>query len=153
MGGPYRVLLENHTKNGSLVKAKGWPWVQAALRGLLGKEKVEKANFLQDGSLLIKTKSQTQTEKLLQATSLLKEECQVVRDAKLNVSKGTIFASDLQELSEEEVVQWLDEFGVVGAKKFTRKGKVVQTPNIQCVQLPLSTCPHVPRNSLWVWNM
>ena len=120
-GDPTGSYLKITLKNGSPVQAKGWPWVQAALRGLLGKEKVEKANFLQDGSLLIKTKSQTQTEKLLQATSLLKEECQVVRDAKLNVSKGTIFASDLQELNEEENVQWLDEFGVVGAKKKIKK--------------------------------
>ena len=129
-------------KSGVPLKSKGWPWVQAALREVLGKEKAEKASFLRDGSLLIKTTNESQTDKLLRLSSLLREDCKVERDEKLNVSKGTIHAYDLQELSEGEIVQWLADFGVIGAKRFIRKvdGQVVQTPTV-LLTFDMPTCP------------
>ena len=128
--------------NGEKIKSKGWPWVQSGLREILGTEKAEKASLLQDGSLLVKTKNETQTSKLLEATALLKEACHVVRDPKLNISKGTIHAPDLVDLGEEEIVQWLSDFGVVGAKRFTKKegGQVMPTPMI-LLTFDVPTCP------------
>ena len=139
---PTGSYLKVTLKSGEKVKSKGYPWVQAALRSVLGKEKAEKANFLQDGSLLVKTKNESQTEKLLQISSLLQEECLIVRDERLNVSKGTIHATDLLDLSEGEIVQWLSEFGVVGAKRLTKKegGQVVATPLI-LLTFGVPTCP------------
>ena len=141
-GNPTGSFLKITLKSGTPVKSKGWPWVQAALRGVLGKEKVEKANFLRDGTLLIKTKNQAQTEKLLEVHSLLREECRVERDTKLNVSKGTILAHDLQELSDEEITQWLSEYGVTGAKRFVKKegDKLVPTPTV-LLTFDMPTCP------------
>ena len=134
--------LKISLKNGTSMKSKGWPWVQSALRGVLGREKVDKANLLRDGYLLVKTKNQTQTDKLLQTKTLMNEECSVVRDPKLNMSKGKIHAYDLQDLSEDEIVQWLSEFGVVGAKRFTRRvdGKIEQTPTL-LLTFDMPTCP------------
>ena len=108
--------------SGKPLKSKGWPWVQLGVRGILGAtDRLEKASFLSDGSLLIKTKNETQTDKFLHTKSFAAEECEVVRDQRLNQSRGTIQAYDLLDLSEDEVVGWLGEFGVVGAKRFTRK--------------------------------
>ena len=110
--------------SGKGLKEKGWPWVQQCIRGILGgKEKVTKANFQSDGKLLVKTKDAAQTEKLLKARCFGDEECTVEKDKKLNQSRGTIFAYDLLDLTEEEIVGWLAEFGVVEARRFTRKGR------------------------------
>ena len=134
--------LKLSLKSNKAVKSKGWPWVQAAIRGVLGHEKVEKANFLRDGSLLVKTKNQNQTEKLLRTDLLMGEGCDVTRDSRLNTSKGTIHAYDLLDLSDDEIVQWLSDFGVVGAKRFTRRtdGRVEQTPTI-LLTFDMPTCP------------
>ena len=108
--------------SGKAFKGRGWPWVQAGVRGILGgSEKVAKANFLGNGDLLLKTKNDTQTNKLLKAVMFGGEACEVRKDARLNVSKGTIHAYDMIDLPEDEVVGWLSEFGVVGAKRITRK--------------------------------
>ena len=138
-GSYIRVAL----KSGKPIKSKGWPWVQACVRGILGgQEKVEKASLLGDGCLLLKTKTQKQTEKLLKATFFGDEECEVVRDSRLNQSRGTIHAYDMIDLSESEVVGWLKEFGVNSAKRFTRKkdGVTENTPMI-LLTFDRPTCP------------
>ena len=134
--------LKVYLRSGHSIKAKGWPWIQAGLRRVLGQERVDKAKLLRDGSLLLKTKNLTQTELLLKATSLLEEECDVKRDAKLNTSRGTIHAFDLLDLSEDEVVHWLTDFGVTAAKRFTRKvgDKIENTPTI-LLTFDRPTCP------------
>lgn len=123
-----RVILQGDKS----FHGKGWPWIQAGIRNVLGQDKVEKANVLRDGCLLLKTKSKLQTEKLMKVTTFLGNGCEVTKDPKLNVSRGTIHAYDLLELSDEEVVHWLSEFGVTHAKRFTRKvgGKVEGTPTL-----------------------
>ena len=123
-------------------KSKGWPWIQSAIRNVLGQEKVEKANILRDGCLLLKTKNKAQTEKLLKVSNLLGEDCEVVRDEKLNMSRGTIHSYDLLELSEDEVVQWLSEYGVTHAKRYTRRvgGSVEGTPTL-LLTFDMPSCP------------
>ena len=114
--------LKIKLQSGKPIKSKGWPWVQLGVRGILGDtDRLEKASFLSDGGLLVKTKTEQQTEKLLHNTAFAGEECVVVRDDRLNQSRGTIQAYDLLDLSKDEVVRWLREFGVVGARRFTRK--------------------------------
>lgn len=117
------------------IKDRGWPWVQACIRGILGgQEKVEKANFLSDGDLLLKTKNQPQTDKLLKASMFGEESCTIYRDGRLNQSKGIIHAPDLLGLSENEVCGWLEQFGVVAVKRFTRKDqdtqRIIKTPTL-----------------------
>ena len=134
--------LKVYQRSGHSIKARGWPWIQAGLRRVLGQEKVDKAKILRDGGLLLKTKNPPQTELLLKTTSLLGEDCDVKRDTKLNISRGTIHAFDLLDLSEDEVVHWLAEFGVTAAKRFTRKvgDKVENTPTI-LLTFDRPTCP------------
>ena len=108
--------------SGKPIKEKGWHWVQACIRGILGgQEKVAKANFLGDGTLLIKTQNETQTSKILGAHLFGEEECVAERDQRLNQSKGVIHAPDLLSLSEEEVCHWLKPFGVAAVRRFTKK--------------------------------
>ena len=91
--------------SGTAFRSKGWPWVQMCMRGILGgKERVEKANMLADGSMIVKTQNHKQTEKLMKAKKFGDEDCEVVSDPKLNSSRGTITAYDLLELTESEVV-------------------------------------------------
>ena len=75
------IFLTVTLKSGAPVKERGWPWVQNAIRGILGgHERVEKASFNRDGGLLLKTKDDRQTNALLQATSLGGVECEVQRE-------------------------------------------------------------------------
>ena len=79
--------------SGIAIRSKGWPWAQMCIRGVLGRaDRVEKASMLADGSLLVKTKNQGQTDKFLNAKHFGEEECTVTRDRKMNTSKGTINA-------------------------------------------------------------
>lgn len=71
--------------------------------------------------LLLKTRNETQTDRFMRATLFGEEECIVSKVERLNESKGTIYAHDLTELSEEEIVRWLREFGVKSAKRITRR--------------------------------
>ena len=137
--GSYLRLVLKSEKS---LKSRGWPWVQTCLRGILGKEKLDKANFLRDGSLMVKTKNPSQTEKLMGLKQMMGEACEVFRDQKLNTSRGTIRAYDLEDLSDDEIVQWLGEFGVVQAKRFTRRvaGNTVPTPTV-LLTFDMPTCP------------
>ena len=127
---------------GKSLKSRGWPWVQTGLRNILDKGKVDKATFLRDGSLLLKTKDVLQTEKLLSTDRFMNEACKVSRNEKMNSSKGTIHAFDLLDLTEEEIVHWLKEFGVTGAKRFTRwvGGRTEPTPTV-LLTFNVPSCP------------
>lgn len=124
------------------IRSKGWPWVQAGLRRVLGKERLAKASFLRDGSLLVKTKDEAQTDKLIAVDHLLGEKCEVIRDAKLNTSQGIIRSYDLLDLPEDDIVHWLSEFGVVKAHRFTKKvGEVYHpTPSV-LLTFDMPSCP------------
>ena len=95
------------------------------MREILGdRENLSKASFQNDGSLLVKTKSVTHTEKLMKTHSFGTEECTVEKEVRPNTSRDTIqvpSSFDLVDLSEDEIVQWLADFGVVRAKRFTTK--------------------------------
>ena len=72
------VYLTVSLKSGTPIKGKGWPWVQGSIRGILGgQDRVAKASFQRDGGLLLKTKSDRQTNLLLKATTFGEEECVV----------------------------------------------------------------------------
>ena len=85
------VFLTIKLKSGKPLKGYGWPWVQQCVRGIIGgREKLAKANFQKDGSLLVKTKNEKQTEKLMKAQQFGSEECVTEKDTRLNTSRGTI---------------------------------------------------------------
>ena len=137
------IYLIIRLKSNKTIKQRGWPWVQASIRGILGNEgKVEKANFLTNGDLLVKTKNEKQTEQLLKATMFGGENCEVEKDKRLNVSRGTILAHDLTDVCESEIVSWFEGFGVVSAKRFTKRvnGKTENTPII-LLTFDRPTCP------------
>ena len=116
--------------------------VEQCVRGIIGDQKVQKASLQSDGSLLIRTNNDKQTDKLLKATFFGAKECEISRHSRLNTSRGAIHAFDLIELTEDEVVGWLQEFGVIAAKRFTRRvdGRVENTPTI-LLTFNKPTCP------------
>ena len=129
-------------KSGKTLKGRGWPYIQQCVRGIIGDQKVQKASLQSDGSLLVKTNNDKQTDKLLKATFFGAKECEISRHSRLNTSRGAIHAFDLIELTEDEVVGWLQEFGVIAAKRFTRRvdGRVENTPTI-LLTFNKPTCP------------
>ena len=139
-GGMYLTIKLRH---GKTLKGRGWPYIQQCIRGILGDQKLQKASFQSDGSLLVKTSSDKQTEKLLKVTAFGAEACDVNRDERLNKSRGTIHAFDLLELTEDEVVGWLKDFGVIAAKRFTRRvdGHPENTPTL-LLTFNKPTCPN-----------
>ena len=61
--------------SGKPLKSKEWPLVQFGVRGILeATDSLEKASFLSDGSLLIKTRNETQTGKFLHTKTFAAEE-------------------------------------------------------------------------------
>ncbi|XP_043232073.1 uncharacterized protein LOC122386694 [Amphibalanus amphitrite] len=130
-------------QSGQPLKERGWPWIQMCVRGILGsKDKVDKANFLNDGRLLLKTKDSAQTEKLLKVCKFGDEACVIEKDEKLNQSRGTISAPDLMGLPEDEIVGWLSSFGVVAARRFTRRvGNHTEKTPIILLTFDRPTCP------------
>ena len=127
------VYLSIKLTSGKSLKNRGWPYIQQCVRAILGQnEKLAKANFQRDGSLLVKTKDEKQTSQLLKATAFGQENCIIEKDNRLNTSKGTVHAFDLMELSEEEIAKWFEGFGVVGVKRFTRtnNGRTENTPTL-----------------------
>ena len=138
--GTYLIVKLHH---GKTLKGRGWPYIQQCVRGILGEQKLQKASFQSDGSLLVKTSSDKQTEKLLKVTVFGAEACDVTRDDRLNKSRGTIHAFDLIDLTEDEVVGWLKDFGVVAAKRFTRRvdGHPENTPTL-LLTFDKPTCPN-----------
>lgn len=135
--------LKVKLNSGKSLKTRGWPWVQVCVRGILGQvEKVEKASFLFDGSLLVKTKNKEQTKKILKTQKFGNEDCTVTLDERLNTSKGMIYAYDLEHLTESEIVRWFEDFGVVAAKRITRKqgDDSINTPAV-ILTFNKPTCP------------
>ena len=98
--------------------------------------------MLADDSMIVKTQNHKQTEKLMKAKKFGDEDCEVVSDPKLNSSRSTITAYDLLELTESEVVGWLRDFGVTGARRFTRRANG-KTENTATILLTFDTpsCP------------
>ena len=108
--------------SGKPFKSRGWPWIQACIRNVVG-GKVEKAYIGGDGKLVIKTKNKKQTKQLLETKMFNDEPVQCSMHERMNTSRGTIYAPDLVDLSEEEVLGWLKEFGVTAVKQVRRSTK------------------------------
>ena len=104
--------------------------IEKALEGI-SSEKPEKITFTRDGNLLILTKSQSQTNRFLKA-STLSNLCTIKAELHptLNISKGVIHCSTLVNLSEKEITEGLSSQNVVDCKKITKfiEGKQVNTP-------------------------
>ena len=66
-------------RHGKTLRGRGWPYIQQYIQGILGDQKLQKASFQSDGSLLVKISSDKQTEKLLKVTVFGAEACDVTR--------------------------------------------------------------------------
>ena len=130
-------------QDGKPMKNYGWPFIQKGIRCILGgAEKVDKASFLSDGGLLLKTRDKDQTDKFLQATVFVNRACNIQLSDRMNQSRGTIHAYDLTDLSEQEVVERLSEYGVVGARRITKKvGRTVENTPTLLLTFNHHTCP------------
>ena len=125
------AFLVVRLKSGRELRRKGWPWLQLCLRNVLGENnKVEKATLMKDGGLLIKTGNKKQAEKFLRAKFFDSEEAVVELHPHLNKSRGTIYAWDLIDLGEEEIRDWLQQYGVSEVKRVNRRvgGREKGTP-------------------------
>lgn len=77
-----------------------------------------------DGSFIVQTKNPSQTLKLLSLTKFCDQPVSIELDSRRNSSKGLIYAPELRDLSEEEILQGLSDEGVVGVRRiFSKRGE------------------------------
>ena len=117
-------------KSGESLKSKGRFWNEACLRNVLGSdEKVAKVSYLRDGSMLVETKNAKQTKAFLGLKFFQNKEAFATLHPTLNRSFGIIAAYDLYDCSEEDILEWLKEYGVTAVKRINTKqdGQTVKT--------------------------
>ena len=122
------ILISSET---GLFENKSLAWVQTVMRGILGKEeKADLAKTIQGGKLLVKTKNPKQTEKLLKTKKVMDIEVLVEDHPSFNRCQGKVYAPDMITLSEQEVKEQLESYGVVDVKRITKEkeGKKTNTP-------------------------
>lgn len=86
---------------------------------------VKSLKKIRDGSILIKTKNSTQSQKLLTLKKIGETEITVKKDEKLNTSKGVCFSIEADCCTEVELLENLKDQKVIEIKRFTRRdGKV-----------------------------
>lgn len=94
---------------------------------------VKNVKKLRNGTLLVETMSDKQTEKLLQLTCFSDDiAVKVAPHDKFNSSKGVIFCSDLVYLTKDELLEELKSQNVIDIYRVTRKvdNRVENTPTL-----------------------
>ena len=94
-------------------------------------EQTLQTTFTREGHLLILAKNESQANKFLKATKFSNLcDIKVQYHPTLNICKGVIYAEDLANLSEDEIVEGLKSQHVTDCKKIKKmkEGKLVNTP-------------------------
>lgn len=100
---------------------------------------VKSLKKIRDGSILIKTKNFTQSQKLLTLNKLGEIEISVQKDERLNSSKGVCFSIEAGFCTESELLDNLKDQKVIEIKRFIRRdGKMT---NMYFITFGLATPP------------
>ncbi|XP_041565726.1 hybrid signal transduction protein dokA-like [Drosophila elegans] len=83
--------------------------------------RVDSVKKTRDGGLLIKTKNNTQTTKLLKLTKIGDMEITATEHKTLNFSKGVIYCNDLRYIDEETILRELKPQKVIEVKKIMKR--------------------------------
>lgn len=92
--------------------------ISKSIYGLIGE--TNSVRKVKDG-LLINTRTNAQTKRLLETKKLADFEIDVIPHATLNVSKGVIFCRDLLNCSIEEIAENLKKDGVIEVRRMKKK--------------------------------
>lgn len=105
----YVRFLYLQTKNPTQILRKINPFVLRQAVELISDGPIKSARYCKSGSLLIETFSNVQTKKLLNAKSIINDTVPIeVTIAKnLNTVQGTVYAPELEDLSEYEILNYL----------------------------------------------
>ena len=94
-------------------------------------------NRYKDGNMLIEIPDKTEFDKIMAITSIGPTTVKVSPHSVLNTSRGVVYDPDFQNFgSEEELVNFFAQFGVIKAFHFTRKDKntgVISKTNSVCL--------------------
>ena len=87
--------------------------------------KITKMNRYKDGNMLIEIPDKIEFDKIMAITSIGTTTVKVSPHSALNTSRGVVYDPDFQNFSsEEELVNFFAQFGVIKAFHFTRKDKI-----------------------------
>lgn len=102
--------------------------IQKSMYGLIGETKNIKK--IKDG-LLVETKSDAQTKRLMKVTRFADHAVTVLPHTTLNTSRGVIFCKDLLNCKEDEIKEELKELGIVKVEriKIKKDEQLIDTPN------------------------
>lgn len=126
-----RFLVFTHGENGKNLSKVSPFLINKIITNSAGK--VNSIKKLRDGSVLVETATNKQTEALFKVKQFLPEIPVTVQPhLKLNSSKGVIFCPDLVDISKEEILFELKNQNVIDLYKITRKAQdqITTTPLI-----------------------
>ena len=99
--------------------------------------KLTKMNRYKDGNMLIEVPDKIEFDKIMAITSIGTTTVKVSPHSALNTSRGVVYDPDFQNFSsEEELVNFFAQFGVIKAFHFTRKDKstgIISKTNSVCL--------------------
>jgi hypothetical protein len=124
-----RYFVINNKAEGSFQKVS--PFIlHKSIQSAIGA--VESVKRLKSGDILIKVSSAAQANKISSCSTIGSFSVQISPHASLNSSKGVISESDLLYSSEEEILENLNDQGVVAVRRITirRDGKIINTKHI-----------------------
>lgn len=124
-----RFLLVKNTEDGMGNFEKMSPFIiMKSMYGLIGESHLIKK--VKDG-LLVQTKSEKQSRRLLQVTKFAGLPVKVEAHPTLNISKGVVFCRDLLNCQLDEILNELKSSGVTNVKRLKTKkdGVIVESPN------------------------
>lgn len=129
LNGPQFVVMKRASSNEELTLASVSPFlVMKVIEHAAGKPKTTK--LMRDGSLLIHTTSKKQAQQLYKLKQLSEDISVKVYDhPTLNTTKGTIFCRDILMVSDEEIIEGLQEHHVSDVHRMKRRvgDKLVET--------------------------
>nr|CAH7765081.1 unnamed protein product [Callosobruchus chinensis] len=100
--------------------------ISKLLYGLVGD--VQSVRKIKDG-LLVQTKSNPQSKRLMEVTKFGEYEVEIIPHATLNQSKGVILCRDLLNSSVEEVKEELKSIGVIHVRRLKTKRNNFKIPD------------------------
>ena len=118
-----RIFYVNSTPASSLASLNGFV-IKKAISGFVGTD--HKCTRLRSGTLRVEVNTQKQAEMLLKMAIIQYVPVQVTPPFASNTSKGVVTHYDFVHMTEEEIVQEMEDLDVVACKKFTRFDKVTK---------------------------
>lgn len=127
-----KFLLISHAESDKSFKNTGDCFIVSKALDGYSKE-FNQVTMLRNGTLLIETANQRQTDMMLKATALHDIPIKVIEHPSLNSVRGTVYSYDLLNMSEEYILDNLKDQNVIKVervKRFNDAKVLIETPKL-----------------------